>query len=114
MSIVEGGQSAVPVAHREEQDDYWPQDHRGAEGLVHSSQGGCLPVRPHGLLLASFCRGRGCCPGQHIPQEGGAGRNGREPRAGGQHVHLSLEITSVCSVGFSHNYDSFMFIARLK
>lgn len=55
LSTLEGGQSAVPVAHSQEQDHYWPQDHRGAEGVVHSSEGGCLPVRPHCLLLASVC-----------------------------------------------------------
>lgn len=82
--IPTGGQPALPVAHIEEQDHHRAQDHRGAEGAVHSPQSWRLPVRPDCLLLACVRRDRGLCPGQHLRQEGAAGRHGREPRAGGE------------------------------
>lgn len=116
ISTLEGGQSAVPVAHGEEQDHYRPQDHRGAEGAVHSSKGGCLPVRPHSLLLASLCRGRGCRQSQHIPQEGGSGRNGGEPHIGGQHVHCRTKqhmlLLGICVQPWFWIF--YFFIVRLK
>lgn len=47
-----GGQPAIPVAYSEEQDDHWPQNNRGAEGVIHPSASRRLSVRPQRLLLA--------------------------------------------------------------